>query len=183
MPISGLTIKMDNLKRIMESIQHLTQYDCLVGFPDSGAARNEPGAPTNAYIAFIQERGSPAANIPARPFMIPGINAVRNRAIKLLEKAALAALEGDAEKSRIILNQLGLLGVAAVQRAITVGAGWPALSPRTLAARRARGVTRTHPLIDTGQLRQHVEYVIRRNSRRRSLTGVEYWSSNTKRAA
>lgn len=181
----------------MDAIQAITVYDVLVGFPDSGEERKPeelastftakgkrirhfkatPSSVTNAYIAFIQEQGSPAANIPARPFMIPGIKSINTRAARMLEQAAIAAMQGEPAKGLVILNQLGLSAVAAVQRAITVGAGWPPLSELTLAARRARGVKRTHPLIDTGQLRQHVEYVIRKRQRKyNSITGIEYLS-------
>lgn len=178
MASTGFYIKSDNLKNIMEAVQTISLNDVLVGFPDNGAARQEPGDPSNAYIAFIQDRGSPAQNIPSRQFMVPGINSIKDKAAKMLEQAALAAMRGEPAKGTIILNQLGLVAVAAVQRAITVGAGWPPLSERTLAARRARGVRRTHPLIDTGQLRQHVEYVIRKRQKNyNAITGMEYLSN------
>lgn len=179
---TGLFLKHDNTQNIVRSVKALVSRSVYVGYPDSGAARKDAGDPSNAVIAFIQEHGSPAANIPARAFMVPGIKSIQSRALKLLEQAATAALSGEQEKSTIILNQLGLIGVAAVQRAITVGEGWPPLSERTLAARRARGVQRTHPLIDTGQLRQHVEYVIREKSGKNySVAGTEYLT-NMKRA-
>jgi hypothetical protein len=163
---AGLYLKRDNLKSLITSIKTLTSHDVLVGYPEGGPPRQEPGEPTNAYIAFVQEHGSPARNIPARPFMVPGIKSVQTRATRMLEQAAIAGLSGESRRSMQILNELGLIGVAAVQRAITRGEGWPPLAPSTLAARRRRGVRRTHPLIDTGQLRQHVTYVIRRKARR-----------------
>lgn len=178
MPSTGFSIKADNLGKILNAVQQITLNDVLVGFPDSGAARKDAGDPSNAYIAFIQDRGSPAQNIPSRQFMIPGINSIKDKAAKLLEQAAIKAMQGEPEKGIVILNQLGLIAVAAVQRAITVGAGWPPLSPVTLAMRRARGVQHTHPLIDSGQLRQHVEYVIRkRRSKYNAISGMEYLSS------
>ena len=148
------------MQKVVNSIKTLTSHDVFVGYPSTGPARDD-GPLTNAYIAFIQEHGSPVKNIPARPFMVPGVMSIKAQAIKLLEQAAIAGLQGNQSQAVIILNQLGLIGVSAVQRAITRGEGWQPLSPRTLAARRRRGVTRTHPLIDTGSLRQHVEYVIR----------------------
>lgn len=173
MAVSGLVLKSDNLPKVLTAIKDLTNTDVLVGYPDTGPARDDvDGVPveiTNAMIAFIQEHGSPIRNIPARPFMIPGIVLVQSRVVTLLRQAAIASLEGDKEKYMQILNQLGLVGVGGIQRAITRGEGWPPLSPVTLAARRARGVRRTRPLIDTGQLRQHVQYVIRRRQQRFSF--------------
>lgn len=185
--VSGLYVKTDNLKQVMDSINWLVACDVLVGYPDSGEARKPEELPstftakgkrvrhfntmppevTNAYIAFVMEYGSPRANIPARPFMIPGIRAIRDRIESMLRRAAILALQGEQQKARVVLNQLGLIAVASLQRAITIGEGWPALSQRTLAARLARGVTRTHPLIDTGQLRQHVTYVLRKSGKKR----------------
>lgn len=170
MATTGLVMKLDNLAKVFAAVKELTEHDVLVGFPDNGSSReDENGVPsqiTNAMIAFIQEHGSPARNIPARPFMVPGVMSVKGRCESMLQQAALAALEGDRPKYLRILNQIGMIGVNAVQAAITRGEGWPPLAESTLAARRRRGVKRTHPLLDTGQLRQHVQFVVRRKQRR-----------------
>lgn len=179
-----LEVKLDRVSKILGSIKTMTSHDVLVGFPmDKSEVRTlpppKPGATspgvssiTNAQIAFIQEHGSPVANIPARPFMVPGVNDVKGRAVELLKRAALAGLEGKQNQSMRLLNQLGAIGVSAIQRRITMGEGWPPLAPRTLAERRARGVRRTHPLIDTGQLRAHVTYVIRKKGLHVTLTKI-----------
>ena len=161
---TGVFIRQDNLKSITDAIKGLTLNEVFVGYPDNGAARTEQGAPTNAYIAFIQEHGSPVKNIPARPFMVPGIRAVQTRVVALLEQAAVFALSGERDKYMQRLNQVGFIGVQGVQRAITMGQGWLPLAQRTLAARRRRGFRGTHPLIETNQLRSHVTYVIRRKT-------------------
>lgn len=181
---TGLNVTTDNLLKIMGSIKELTSHDVFVGYPDNGPIRKPvPGKaePTNAEIAFIQEHGSPARRIPARPFMVPGVIAVRSQAEFLLQKAALAGLQGEKDKAMVYLNQLGLVAVGSVQRAITRGEGWPPLSPYTLAMRRARGVRRTHPLIDTGQLRQHVQYVIRRKQSHISISSIQAQQSISQR--
>jgi hypothetical protein len=174
--LAGLEIKLDNLRKVLGSIETLTSHDVYVGFPAEHDTPREPydlpkgskGLPpeepkvTNALIAFVQEHGSPALNIPARPFMIPGVRSIRDRSIQMLKKAALLGLEGKKQSSLDMLNALGMVGVSAVQRAITVGAGWAPLAELTLERRRARGVRRTHPLLDSGQLRAHVTYVVRK---------------------
>lgn len=165
MPSVGLFIKVDNIKKVFDAVEKLTNRSVYVGYPQSGPNRSGTGEPTNAYLAFIHEHGAPNANIPARPFMIPGIISIRERIITMMKQTAILALQGEEQESVVKLNQLGFVAVAALQRAITRGEGWPPLSQRTLAARRRRGVRRTHPLIDTGQLRQHVEYVIRTDNK------------------
>ena len=175
MAISGIQIKLDNVSKILGAIKTMTSHDVLVGYPeDKDTPRTGDGPQvTNALIAFVQEHGSPAMNIPARPFMVPGIRSVKERAVEMLKRAALLGLQGKSEDAMNVLQSLGQIGVTAVQKAITVGAGWPPLAESTLEARLRRGVKRTHPLIDTGQLRQHVTYVIRRKAFHVSLSKVE----------
>ena len=50
---------------------------------------------TIAQLGFIHEFGSPAANIPARPFLVPGVESVKDKIGADLGKAAKAALKGD----------------------------------------------------------------------------------------
>ena len=54
----------------------------------------------------------------------------------------------------------GLIAQNSVRRTLTTAAYRP-LSERTLAERRARGRTGTKPLIDTGQYRNSITYVVR----------------------
>jgi hypothetical protein len=49
-----------------------------------------------------------------------------------------------------------------VRAFITAGQGFAPLAAATLAARRRKGRTGTKPLIDTGQLRRAITYVLRR---------------------
>ncbi|MCJ2072087.1 hypothetical protein MKK75_25360 [Methylobacterium sp. J-030] len=80
-------------------------------------------------------------------------------AAERLKKGAIAAFSGDLSAPVKALNEVGLIGVAAVQERMTYGTFAP-LSERTLAARRARGRTGEKPLIDTAQMRRVVTYSI-----------------------
>ena len=108
-----------------------------------------------------------AANIPARPFMRPGIMEVKDFIAKELEKGARGAMNGDAGAVDIALNRAGLKAQASIRGKINEGIA-PELAPSTLAARRARrarrarGRTGTKPLVDTGQLRNSINYVVRK---------------------
>ena len=147
-----------------KAIQALLKQEVLIGIPADSPAREpepgEPSAPSNALVGYIQEFGSPERNIPARPFLVPGVEAIKDKAVARLKKAGEDALKGDPSKVDQALHAVGLMGQASVQAKITDGPFAP-LAPRTLAQRRARGRTGDRPLIDTGQLRRSVTYVIR----------------------
>lgn len=155
-------IKVDRLKDVLQSINDLVQKQVLVGVPDSTAGNRDDEAPlSNAEIGYIQEMGSPANNIPARPFLVPGVSDSLPKATAQLEKAATAALEGDPAAVERRLSSAGLEAQNSVRAKINSGIK-PELSRWTIAERLRRGRTGTVPLIDTGQLRNSITYVIRR---------------------
>lgn len=161
----GVKITKDRVAEVMKGVRALTKSEVLIGIPDTRAERKpvdgETGPPaSNALIGYVQEFGSPEKNIPARPFLVPGVQSIKDRAIPILKKAGAAALDGDGKGVAKSLMTVGLMGQGAVQRKITEGTFEP-LAERTLAKRRARGRTGIKPLIDTGALRQSITFVLR----------------------
>lgn len=157
---TGLEILHDGLPDLLRRLAAVAAQDVLVGVPSDGAPRNESGAPSNAEIGYQNEFGSPAQNIPARPHLYPGIEKCQARTTKHLAKAARAAAEGRLSQVATALHAAGLIAQASVRNEITSGAFTP-LSARTLAERQARGRTGKKPLIDTGQYRNSITYVVR----------------------
>lgn len=159
----GISITADNLEAVVKAIHQLTGDEILVGIPQANAARrnDDNTSITNAEIGYIQETGSPAMNLPARPFLVPGIEAVQKLIAAKLEKAARAALDGSSDDVEKAFIAAGLVGQNGVRAQINDGDFAP-LAEATLAARQRRGRTGTKPLIDTGQLRNSVTYVIRK---------------------
>ena len=160
----GVSMKRDDLPKLLAAVKLLTRRQCLVGVSDKTAARDpEPGESSdinNATLAYIHEFGSPAQNIPARPFLFPGIENAKPQIVDLLKKAGAKALGGDIAEIDRVLNAVGIIAVDAIQQKIEDGPFAP-LKPGTLAARRRRGVTRTKPLIDTAAMQASITYVIR----------------------
>lgn len=158
----------DNTAALMRAVRALTQSEVLIGIPADAPARTpepgEPTSPTNAMIGYLMERGSPANNLPPRPFLVPGVEAIREPALARLKKAGQQALAGDVAQVDKALHAVGLMGQNAVRKKITDGPFTP-LAPRTLEQRRARGRSGEKPLIDTGQLRNSLTYVVRRKGR------------------
>lgn len=154
---SGMQMITDALPDLLRRLAAVAQRDVLVGVP---ADEGRDDGPTNAEIGYQNEFGSPANNIPARPHLLPGVAAVQDKVVAKLTKAADAAATGRPSDAERHLHAAGLLAQNSVRRTLTTTAYRP-LSERTLAERRARGRTGTKPLIDTGQYRRSITYIVR----------------------
>jgi len=160
----GVFMVLDRMADVARGVAALTTTRVYVGIPAAKTERkdDEELEITNALLGYVHENGAPEHNIPARPWLKPGVASVQNEITGLLRQAGQKALEGKVESITRIYNAVGLVAQNAVKKKITDGP-FAALSPRTLAARRARGRTGTKPLIDTGQMRNAVTYVVRDN--------------------
>jgi hypothetical protein len=180
-------ITKDNFFKVFEALTSLTGKSVLVGIPEDENKREDDGAINNAALGYIHEFGSPEANIPARPFLIPGVKNAEPDTARELRKAAEEALNGDMKLADRALNRAGILAVNEVKRVIQSNIP-PPLQPETVARRhKSRGTKSmrdsekvyldlvakgTDPeaaqteagivsLINTGQLRNSITYVIR----------------------
>ncbi|MFM0488014.1 hypothetical protein [Paraburkholderia graminis] len=180
-------ITIDKLGDVIKAISQLSNKDVLVGIPDSAPERADTPI-TNAQIGYVMETGSPANNIPARPFLVPGIADVQAEIAERLRNGALSALAGAAAGAETALKAAGMVGQNAVKKKINDGPFTP-LSPRTIAQRNrsrqtksmrkaekdyanllAQGKTEQEaqdaagikPLINTGSLRNSIVYVVRK---------------------
>ncbi|MDY6481710.1 hypothetical protein SKM54_04500 [Acinetobacter faecalis] len=155
----SVTMSGDGLASIFEAIETLTSQEVLVGIPH-GEARSDSDM-TNAQIGYIQETGSPSMNLPPRPFLVPGVESCQDQTAKHLTKAADAALKGNIAMVNRHLNTAGMIAQNTVRAYFTSGHFEP-LSEVTKKMRLARGRKGINPLIDTGQLRRSVTYVIKK---------------------
>ena len=161
--MKSLTVTRDRLNDVLKAVGGLTKKEVLIGIPDSAPER-EDGPMSNAQIGYVQEFGSPAQNIPERPFLVTGIRSAQGDIAKRMESGISKVLKGDEGAGEQALNTAGLIAQNAVQTKIESGPFSP-LSEVTLQRRRARGRTGTKPLIDTGQLRNSITYVIRQKGK------------------
>jgi hypothetical protein len=160
-----VTVKsaVDNSAGLLKAIRKLEKSQVLVGIPAEKAPRDPEegqGPINNAALGYIHNFGIPSANIPARPFMEPGIVDNKERITPYLEAAGRAALEGNAGGVQKNLTAAGIVAATGIKSKIDVGPFAP-LKPSTIAARRRRGRTGIKPLIDTGQLRNSITFVVR----------------------
>lgn len=189
---SGLQIKTtkNNLDAMVKSLLILADVEVLVGFPedttirDADPADTAPRDITNASLAYIHDNGAPEQNIPARPFMMPGIESAKDAVTAKLSEIITAVSQGRSpDVVERGLTQVGLIAKLAIQNKINEGIP-PPLAASTLRARARKGrkgaqaelnsrgqgndpgMVDAKPLVDTGQMRNAVNYVIRSRRRR-----------------
>lgn len=172
---SGVKSSGKGLADIFQAFAELSQMDVLVGIPH-GEARTDGDGLTNAQIGYLQENGSPAMNIPERPFLVPGVEQVQEKVGDKLVKAVDAGLAGNSQRMMMLLESAGMIAMNSV-RAYFVNGEFAPLSLTTIRARARRGRKGAkqylkqletgpaesglvRPLIDTGELRKSVTYVI-----------------------
>ncbi len=174
-----------NLDSLLKRVEDLTMTKVLVGVPSSTAGRIHASSggvgvgdisesasdgnkisDNNAALAYIHNFGSPSQNIPARPFLIPGVSNAIPKTIPQLKKAILSALENDQEGSDKAFHSIGLICQNEVRKKITDGPFVP-LKQSTINARinksknkKGASAENIRPLIDTGALRQAQTYAI-----------------------
>lgn len=132
--------------------------------------KREDGAISNSDLGFIHEFGAPASNIPARPFLRPGVESARKKVAAGMGAAIKAALHDDEALMDAALEQTGLNAATAVKDYMTKAPFAP-LSPATLRQRNRSRMTKgkrdnelegtnVRPLINTGALLNSIEHYI-----------------------
>lgn len=183
---SGVSVVVDKSRNLEGSLRTLASLEVLVGIPaDKGERKADPENPggepmTNAQLGYIHETGSPKRNIPARPFLKPGIRKAKRPITDQLRAAALAALDGNDGGVRAAYEKAGLIAQNSVRAQFVDGDLAPlaesTLDKRPKATRDEKGrITKrpksrresgaVNPLILTGQLRKSVSYVVRKRRR------------------
>lgn len=186
--MNRVSVIIDRVPQVLDELRKLTGKQVLVGIPDATTDRAQAQGPiTNAALGYIHEFGSPAANIPARPFLTPGVQKSLPTATRALRKAADAALDGNRAQVEKNLQIAGMVAASSAQLEIQTGNFEP-LKPATIANRRrsrqtqsmrpeerryleliAKGVAPAaaqaeagiRPLINTGDLRDSITSVVR----------------------
>lgn len=177
-------VVIDRRADIQKRIRELADAQVLVGIPQKGAARTT-GGPTNALLGYVHEHGEPAHHIPARPWLRPGVQSKLAQIRSYLRNAGRLAMAGDRDGMLSALRAAGQTGATGAQQKITQGPFVP-LAERTIIARLRKtqagqtrlrrmrkagvdilawGQSNMKPLIDTGQMRRAVTYVVRMRGR------------------
>lgn len=184
---NGLRVAYDGMPELRRALEKLAGREVLVGVPESKTERDDPDSKaagiTNASLAYIHDNGAPEARIPARPFMIPGIERMLPFATDTLAQAARYGLAGEPQKVEDGFDRVGLAAVSAIQSTIREGIP-PPLADATVRARAKKGragaqpelnrraagygasLQLAKPLIDTSNMIKSITYVVRNRNQR-----------------
>ncbi len=160
----SLTITKDRVAEFAAAARAFGKRRVYVGVPGETALRKDPEGKAepinNAALAYIQNAGSALANIPARPFMEPGIKDAQPQIIQTfaeavhVDKMTVAGLENSLKKA-------GIQAVVAIKKRIVSQEGFEPLAKSTIAARKRKGRNRTKALIDTSEMMNSIKSVVR----------------------
>lgn len=158
----------DRTPQLEKALKQMRTREVAVGYPESKKVARKKGDPmSNATLAYIHDKGSPAARIPARPFMNEGIEDVEKEIDAQLAKGAALALDGNVAAVDDALHGAGLEGQAGIKNKIVKGPfkGLAKSTLRSYPKGGAKGKRRRDyglaPLKVTGQLQGAVNYAVR----------------------
>src|SRR5579862_2458001 len=127
----------DGTAAVAASLKQLAEMEVLVGIPAEKAPRTSDEAKAqpinNAALGYIHNYGSPTQNIPARPFMEPGITDAKSGIEESLKRAGLSAMEGRSDKMMQSLHAAGIKASTSVRNKINSNIP-PPLAKSTIAA-------------------------------------------------
>lgn len=161
----SLKVTRDIVGDVLKGIHGLEKDQVLVGIPAANADRlvdPDPGKGpiNNAAIGYIMENGSPAANIPERPHLVPGVSDARDEIVDRYKAGGKAILDRRVKDPKKVHHAVGLVAENSVKAKINEGDFTP-LAPATIAARKRRGRKSEKPLVDTAQYRNAITHVVR----------------------
>lgn len=136
-------------KQYVAAIEELCSKEVVVGF-QAGQDDYEDGT-SLVEVAARNEFGSDT--VPPRPFMKQSFETHEQQLKKVCQEAAKGVCNGGSVQEA--LNQIGVAAKGAIQEEIRDGD----FAPNSLSTIKAKGSS--HPLIDTGHMRESVNYEIR----------------------
>ncbi len=143
----------------MEALAVLKRHEVFIGIPENTTRRKDKKETSvnNAELLFIHTNGSPANHIPPRPVLDPAIKHNKDRVAANIKNAIDTALDGNAAGVLPALEAAGLDGQNIARDWFTDSANkWPDNADAT---KKRKGSV--NPLIDTGEMRKAITYVVR----------------------
>lgn len=180
----SVNVVADMTLEFLKALKELKAKEVLAGFPEGEKeerkdADGNPTPITNAALGYVHDKGQPELNIPARPFMEPGVESRLGPITDRMKDVGVAVLDGDSQRADQGLHAAGLEAKLGIQNKILDGPFEP-LAESTLKARARHGskgaqeeldrreagedpgVESARPLNVTGQMRNAVNYVVKK---------------------
>lgn len=144
------------IDRLRVALRQAEQLECAVGFPKGGKkGTGNPHYKNGASILQVAMYNNFGFGVPRRAFMELATKGMTPRFNELLKKELPKLISGEAKMDKF-LKVAGEIGVDEIRKAITDGM-WQPNSPKTIEAKKS-----DRPLIDSGDMRKNVEYVVRK---------------------
>lgn len=137
-------------RKFKRMLEELAANEVAIGF-QHGEATEEDGTDI-CDIAAWNELGT--VNMPSRPFMRMSVDDNESKINSFLQASAKKIVRGASAEQ--ILKEIGIFQKDLVQEKITEGS----FTPNAESTIRKKGSSK--PLIDTGRMRQSVNYIVRR---------------------
>jgi hypothetical protein len=157
-----LTIN-DFTDRFNQAVKSFKNDAVLVGIPEEENRRDEDAPIGNAAILAINNFGSPANNIPARPVMEIGIKAAQEKIAEQFKVAAQTVFKKGTTALSDYYERAGIIASQSIKKVINDQIGIDPPADSTLRARKyltKSGFKGTKALVVTGQLRNAITYVV-----------------------
>ncbi|PSZ18163.1 hypothetical protein [Escherichia sp. 4726-5] len=145
------------LDELVKRVQEMGRLKAEVGWMDT-AKYDDSGVPV-ALVAQTQEFGSPAQNIPPRPFVRPTIAAEGRSWSELMGRGVRAVSAGERTPLQIF-TAIGEQAAGDVRMTITL-VNNPQLADSTRKARIAKGREPDKPLQDSGVMRASCTSIVK----------------------
>lgn len=158
-----LTVTSDFTDQFNAIMRGLKRDAVLVGIPDTTTEREKDenqGPITNAALLAINNFGSPANNIPARPVMQIGIKLAQDEIAEQFKKAALNALTKGESATDTYYERAGIIASNSIKKVINEQTDIDPPADSTIRNRESKGFKGTKALVVTGQMRNAITYVV-----------------------
>lgn len=171
--------QLDAERKLLINLKKIAQTGIYVGIPQEYSERKEKGM-NNASLLYIHTHGSPVAGIPPRPLIEPAIEDTINsqKIADDLGEISRAIIDGDYVRAEKLMSVTGQDAVNMIDDWFEDPKnGWPPDAPATVKAKMRKtgkslskrkkmyadyeaGLGGNQVLVDTGQLRRSITYVV-----------------------
>ena len=169
--ISSVKVKDAGLRKMQKALDELSNMQALVGIPKDETIRTDDQEMTNSFLLYIHTHGDPRNRLPARPVIEPALEDAKDRIGTVMGEAIKGAMDGDRQRAVQNLKKAGMAGQNAARDWFTNPKnGWPPVSDERKEQKRSKvrkarkDKHNDRPLIDTGELRKSITYVVREKS-------------------
>lgn len=154
-------------QKLNHALKALKKASVLVGIARGSDKDKRDGEIGNADLGLIHEFGAPSAGIPARPFLVPGVESAQSVIDKRMGQAMQFAVKGEEAKAFRVLEILGQQVRDKVKNYMRT-ADFVPLKPATIENRNRSRMTKgkraeevvggnIRPLINTGTLLNSID--------------------------